>query len=119
MQREVAERVCAPPGSRDYGYLSVATQSQAEATYLFTVPPGAFQPPPKVDSAVLRLIPREERPPARFLEFASAAFRQKRKTLRNNLSRNYPQIAEQPEAGLRAEQLGVPELLSLFTRLSG
>lgn len=119
MQKEVAERVCARPGSRDYGYLSVATQSQAEVEYLFTVPPGAFQPPPKVDSAVIKMTPRAERPLPEFLSFAAAAFRQKRKTLRNNLLASYPAIADAPESQLRGEQLSVTELMALFERLTG
>ncbi len=58
VQKEVAVRLTTGPGTRDYGYLSVLTQFYAEAEYLFTVPPGAFQPPPKVESAVVRLTPR-------------------------------------------------------------
>lgn len=120
VQREVAERLTTGPGSRDYGYLTVQTALFAQARILFNVAPGAFHPPPKVDSAVVLLEPRE-RPlvddAAAFLEFASACFRQKRKTLRNNLSERWPGIAEQPEASKRAEQLGVEELANLFTRV--
>src|SRR5262249_34737850 len=92
IQKEVAERITAKPGTRDFGYLSVECQHMAKAEYLFSVPPGAFRPPPKVDSAVIRLTPRagalcEES--ARFLDFASVCFRQKRKTLRNNLAGRY------------------------------
>src|SRR5262249_22097597 len=58
IQKEVAERITAKPGTRDYGYFSVECQFLAEAEYLFTVAPGAFRPPPKVDSAVIRLTPR-------------------------------------------------------------
>ncbi len=117
MQEEVARRVTAQPGSRDYGYLSVLVQSQADAAYRFRVPPGAFAPPPKVDSAVIRLVPRAERPPAGFLAFAAACFRQKRKTLRNNLASHYPGIIDRPESGLRAEQLSIPELEELYRTL--
>lgn len=117
VQKEVAERLAASPGNRDYGYLSVATQSQAEVKYLFTVPRGAFQPPPKVESAVVRLTPRSTSLPAGFLRFAGLCFRQKRKTLRNNLQALYPKITEHPEAGLRAEQLSVEQLKDLHSRL--
>ena len=88
VQLEVAERICAAPGSRDYGYFSVSVQSRGRAKTLFKVKPGAFQPPPKVESAVVLLEPRSEPLCADvkgFLRFASPCFRQKRKTLRNNL----------------------------------
>jgi 16S rRNA (adenine1518-N6/adenine1519-N6)-dimethyltransferase len=122
VQKEVAQRLASGPGTRDYGYLSVATQLFAEVRVLFDVPPGAFSPPPKVDSAVVLLEPR----PVPlvddidgFLGFASAAFRQKRKTLRNNLAALYAReaIDAQPEAGLRAEQLGLPQFVDLYARL--
>lgn len=123
VQKEVAERITASPGSRDYGYLSVSCQVAAETKYLVTVPPEAFRPPPKVDSAVVQLIPRKQ--PlvpgvASFLKFASACFTQKRKTLRNNLAGVYGKelVDAQPEAGLRAEQLGIAQLADLFTRLT-
>ena len=90
MQREVAERIVAGPGSSEYGSLSAATQMHAQATNLFTLPPGAFSPPPEVYSTVLRL---EFAP--RFAElgidfdgfnrFLRVSFAQKRKTLANNL----------------------------------
>lgn len=117
MQKEVAERMVAKPGSRDYGYLSVSTQVRAEVKYLFTVPRGAFQPPPKVESAVVQLTPRTTSPPSGFIKFAGLCFRQKRKMLRNNLNGIYPQINELPEATLRAEQLSVDQLLDLHSRL--
>ena len=123
IQKEVAERITAKPGTRDFGYLSVECQYLATVEYLFSVPPGAFRPPPKVDSAVIRLTPRpeaqcDEAKP--FLEFASACFRQKRKTLRNNLSELYPkeQLEAVPALSKRAEQLSVTELLELFRQLS-
>ena len=119
VQKEVAVRLTAPSGSRDYGYLSVATQSQAQVDYCFTVPAKAFAPPPKVDSAVVRLSPLSSggtREPE-FLKFASACFRQKRKMLRNNLAEGYPAIADAPQATLRAEQLTVPQLQALWRRL--
>ena len=59
IQKEVAERITANPGCREYGYFSVECQYLAKVEYLFTVPPGAFRPPPQVDSGVIRMTPRE------------------------------------------------------------
>ncbi len=122
VQKEVAERMTTGPGSRDYGYLSVATQFYAEARLLFTVPPGAFRPPPKVDSAVISLTPRTElavAEPQAFLRFAGHCFRQKRKTLRNNLLGIWDKdkLDALPQAGMRAEQLSIAELVDLFRRM--
>lgn len=119
IQKEVAERITATPGTREFGYLSVECQHLAKAEYLLSVPPGAFRPPPKVDSAVIRLTPRGAVPTPEdqaFLSFASACFRQKRKTLRNNLSERYPKekLDGAPAISQRAEQLSVTELLELF-----
>lgn len=124
IQKEVAERITAKPGTRDFGYLSVECQYLAKVEYLFSVPPGAFRPPPKVNSAVIRLTPREEmrdHGAKSFLDFASACFRQKRKTLRNNLADRYPTDKLQDDAPLsrRAEQLSVAELLELFHAIHG
>lgn len=124
VQAEVAERLAAAPGSRDFGYLSVQTQVMSKPEILFPVSRMAFRPPPKVESAVVRLEPREtaeltgdERPA--FLKFASACFRQKRKTLRNNLATIYGDaISTMPEARMRAEQLSVQELIALFRRVT-
>jgi 16S rRNA (adenine1518-N6/adenine1519-N6)-dimethyltransferase len=113
VQREVALRLAAAHGSRDYGFLTVATQSRAKVELLFNVKPGAFKPPPKVDSAVVRLTPLAAPPPDGFLAFASRCFAHKRKMLGNNL----PEIAGQPEARLRAEQLSIAGLQSLHARL--
>lgn len=120
-QLEVAERMTASPGGREYGYFSVSVQSRANAERLFTVPPGAFSPPPKVTSAVVRMKPKPPvvTPVAPFLEFASRCFAQKRKTLRNNLHGIYNnRIEAQPEARMRAEQLSVEQLASLYQRLA-
>ena len=124
VQKEVAERITTGPGSRDYGYLSVATQFYAEARLLFTVPPGAFRPPPKVDSAVISLTPRLElavADPHAFLRFAGHCFRQKRKTLRNNLLGVWgkDKLEALPQAGMRAEQLSITELIDLFRQMPG
>ena len=122
IQKEVAQRITAQPGCRDYGYLSVECQFFAETEYLFTVPPGAFYPPPKVDSAVIRLTPRTDLDVADwegFLAFVSTCFRQKRKTLRNNLAGAYlTELYEsRPEISLRAEQLSVAEFVELYRAL--
>jgi 16S rRNA (adenine1518-N6/adenine1519-N6)-dimethyltransferase len=123
VQKEVAERITASPGSRDYGYLSVQVNLLARSEYLFAVSRAAFAPPPKVESAVVRLQPRDVHAdwgladPAAFLGFASLAFQQKRKTLRNNLRGSWPAIEVQPEARLRAEQLGIGDLIALYRKL--
>jgi 16S rRNA (adenine1518-N6/adenine1519-N6)-dimethyltransferase len=125
VQAEVATRIAASPGGRDYGYLSVLAQMYSRPDILVQVPRTAFRPPPKVDSAVVRLEPRDAAAewniPDReaFLRFASACFRQKRKTLRNNLAPVYgrERMDTLPEGRLRAEQLGVPELAALYRRL--
>ncbi len=121
VQKEVAERLSTGPGSRDYGYLSVVAQLRAAVELLFSVPPQAFSPPPKVDSAVVRLTPRSEplvTETEEFLKFVALCFHSKRKNLRNNLRAQYPAIDTLAEAGLRAEQLGVPELIALHHRLA-
>ncbi len=123
VQKEVAVRLTTGPGSRDYGFLTVQTAVLAEARMLFTVPPGAFQPPPKVDSAVVLLEPRPQPlvPDVDgFLRFASLCFRQKRKTLRNNLADTFPRdlLAAQPESAERAERLSVAQLADLYRRLT-
>jgi 16S rRNA (adenine1518-N6/adenine1519-N6)-dimethyltransferase len=125
MQAEVAERVAAEPGSRDFGYLSVQAQVMSRPEVLFAVERTAFRPPPKVDSAVVRLTPRDAAAEfgltdrTAFLRFASACFRQKRKTLRNNLAPMYGKecVDALPEGRMRAEQLGVAELIALYRRL--
>jgi 16S rRNA (adenine1518-N6/adenine1519-N6)-dimethyltransferase len=117
IQKEVAERITAKPGTRDYGYFSVECQLLARAEYLFTVAPGAFRPPPKVDSAVIRLVPRAERlveDVDGFLSFVSICFRQKRKTLRNNLRGAYD---HPPDTSRRAEELTVAEFVEFYRQL--
>ncbi len=123
-QKEVAQRITASPGSRDYGYLSVSMQLSADIELLFDVQPAAFHPPPKVDSAVLRFLPRDRtaelgiasRPD--FLQFVSLCFRQKRKTLRNNLAPHYGAAVDGwPEVNLRAEQIGLPMFAAMYRRL--
>ncbi len=120
MQHEVALRVAATKGSRDYGFLSVLCRLYSEPEYLFAVPPGAFRPPPKVQSAVVRLTirPAETVDPS-LVAFLKACFRQPRKTLRNNLAARYPRTALDTleECTRRAQQLDLDELRSLWQRL--
>jgi 16S rRNA (adenine1518-N6/adenine1519-N6)-dimethyltransferase len=125
VQKEVAARLTARPGSRDYGYLSVRTQFFADAEELFDVAPSAFRPPPKVDSTVVRLRPHDRAAElgiadaGRFLAFAGQCFHFKRKTLRNNLAGVYGKdaVGQWPEAGQRAEQLTLEQFAELYRRL--
>lgn len=121
MQLEVAERLLARPHTRDYGYLTVATQIVCHVELICKVPPTAFSPPPKVESAALRLTRRSELTPdlPALLKFVGRCFTHKRKTLRNNLRPFYgPAIDGLPEAGLRAEQLELNQFADLRARLS-
>lgn len=110
MQREVAERVSANPGVRDYGLLSVTTQIYADAEQLFTLPPEAFKPPPDVFSTVLRLHFASRfaeygiTNPQTFIQFLRQCFQQKRKTLANNL-RSAGYTSEQIQAACNATQI--------------
>jgi len=130
IQLEVASRLAAQPGTRDYGYLSVLTQYFSKPEVALKIPPAAFQPPPEVDSALVslklpgihaRLAPRTEN---QFLEFVKRCFAQKRKTLVNNLrgvASPTKVKATLVEMGLletaRAEELPVAQLLALFHKL--
>jgi 16S rRNA (adenine1518-N6/adenine1519-N6)-dimethyltransferase len=133
VQREVADRIAAEPGSRDYGLLSATTQLYARVEKLFTLPPGAFAPPPKVHSTVLRLTmaPRDQELGLTmngfkdgFIDFLKLSFGQKRKTLWNNLKSNYAEDrlrAALSQAGVkpaaRAETLSLEESAALFLAL--
>jgi 16S rRNA (adenine1518-N6/adenine1519-N6)-dimethyltransferase len=126
LQKEVVERMAAPPGSKVYGRLSVMLQLRCTVQPLFRVPPGAFRPPPKVDSAVVRLTPL---PPAALPQgdfsvierVVRAAFGQRRKTLSNALS-GVATAVEIEAAGIdpraRAEQLAPSAFVALVQHLT-
>ena len=123
-QKEVAQRICAGPGSKTYGILSVLVQAYYQAEYCFTVPPEVFDPPPKVDSGVIRLTRRDGTPPdwdekALFM-VVKTAFNQRRKTLRNSLKslRISDNLTEDAIFDRRPEQLSVPEFIALTKRIA-
>jgi 16S rRNA (adenine1518-N6/adenine1519-N6)-dimethyltransferase len=123
IQKEVAERLAAQPGTREYGFLTVQTALFATVRRLFEVKPSAFHPPPKVDSAVVLLEPRHAdlgiADTADFVRFIGLCFRHKRKTIRNCLVETYGKelIDAWPEAGLRAEQIPLEGFVRMYQRL--
>jgi 16S rRNA (adenine1518-N6/adenine1519-N6)-dimethyltransferase len=128
VQKEVADRIAAPAGTEAYGPLSILVQYYAHARYGFTVPPGAFTPRPRVDSAVIRLEWKPGVADARgFTDFVHQAFASRRKTLANNLARMTPQLRREEierrltAAGIpvkaRPEELTVDEFLAVYNRL--
>ena len=131
VQREVADRIAAEPGSRDYGLLSATAQLYAKVEKLFTLPPEAFAPPPKVHSTVLRLTmaPRFAElqiKPVEFIDFLKTAFAMKRKTLMNNLREKYGEEKVRAalkeaaiRADIRAEALPLERSAEVFRRLNG
>ena len=133
LQNEVVDRIASEPGSRDYGYLSVLAQYHCVATKLFEVPPSAFAPAPKVQSAILKLTVRD-RPAvdvsdeAKFFVLVRAAFAQRRKTIMNNLKAASGSLgfAEKIDTALqsagieskrRAETLSLAEFAALYKAL--
>ena len=118
-QKEVAERICEKKGSKKYGILSVLTQAYYETDYLFSVPPSVFTPPPKVTSAVIRLIRKEQLDinynERLFFKVVKLSFQQRRKTLRNSLKtfNLSDSLREDTIFDLRPEQLSVEEFISL------
>ena len=129
VQKEVADRIAAEPGGRDYGVLSATAQLYSRVESLFTLPPGAFTPPPKVYSTVLRLTidPQQEKLGVAgdgFIDFLRLSFGQKRKTLWNNLKGKYEQaglkeaLAEaHVKPGARAETLSLEQSAALYRAL--
>ncbi len=122
-QKEVAQRICEKEGSKAYGIMSVLVQAYYHAEYLFTVPPTVFQPPPKVDSGVLRLIRKEDFSlpcnEKMFFKVVKTAFQQRRKTMRNSLkSFNLSdKLKEDTIFGQRPEQLSVSQFITLTQKL--
>ncbi|HEY3972879.1 MAG TPA: 16S rRNA (adenine(1518)-N(6)/adenine(1519)-N(6))-dimethyltransferase RsmA [Candidatus Sulfotelmatobacter sp.] len=131
VQREVADRIAAEPGGRDYGMLSATAQLYGRVEKLFTLPPGAFVPPPKVHSTVLRLTidPQQAKLGVAgdgFIDFLRLSFGQKRKTLWNNLKAKYESdelkraLAEADvKATARAETLSLEESAAIYRALRG
>ena len=122
LQKEVVDRICAGPGDNNYGRLSIMLQYHCQAQHLFNVGADAFQPPPKVESAILRLTPHAQQhvmidDKKLFAQLVSQAFNQRRKTLRNSL-KNY--LSAEAIESLDINPSARPETLSLddFARLS-
>jgi 16S rRNA (adenine1518-N6/adenine1519-N6)-dimethyltransferase len=122
-QKEVAQRICAGPGSKTYGILSVLTQAYYTAEYCFTVPPEVFDPPPKVESGVLKLSRKEDSEEnwnqKALFHVVKTAFNQRRKTLRNSLKsfQLSENITEDSIFDRRPEQLSVSEFIALTKRI--
>lgn len=124
LQKEVVDRICAEPGSNDYGRLSVMVQYRCQPEWLFDVPPEAFTPPPKVTSAIIRLTPYATPPipckDERLLgEVVTSAFGMRRKTLRNALKR-YPEdilLSTGVNLGSRPETLSVADYVTITNAL--
>jgi 16S rRNA (adenine1518-N6/adenine1519-N6)-dimethyltransferase len=126
LQKEVVERIVAAPGSKTYGRLSVAVQARCHVQYLFTIGPGAFNPPPKVESAILRMQPDADAiaridDATLFDRLLAQAFSQRRKTLRNALKG----LADAPtlenlgiDASARAETIEVRDYVKLANLLA-
>jgi len=125
LQKEVVERIVAKPGCKDYGRLGIMLSYYCEAQMLFTVGPEAFNPPPKIDSAIIRLVPHAHPPvelsqPEFLGQIVRAAFAQRRKTLRNNLKDLLDANTIQSlgiDPGIRAEQLTLSEFARLANAL--
>lgn len=118
-QKEVAKRITEKPGSKTYGIISVLTQAFFEAEYLFTVPPSVFNPPPKVESGVIRLVRKKDFDlpvdVAFFFKVVKTAFNQRRKTLRNSLKsfQLSDKLREDVIFAERPEQLSVQQFIAL------
>jgi len=122
-QKEVAERICAGPGNKEYGILSVLSQAYFKTTYLFDVDEEAFNPPPKVKSGVIQFDylgnPYGIQQHRKFLVLVKAAFGQRRKQLRNPLKPYFKkEILQDPIFTKRAEQLSVQDFVDLLNRMN-
>lgn len=125
MQKEVAERISAPVGSKTYGVLSVITQSLSTPEILFNIPAGAFYPPPKVESALMRFHPKEVALPDGLIPLIKASFSSRRKTLTNNLKSLYDKEvlgSAFADSGIlpeqRAQSLSAEDFVRLHAALS-
>ena len=134
VQKEVAQRIAAQPGSLDYSAFSIFCQYYAQPEILFDVPAGCFLPQPKVTSAVITLKVREEKPwdipePEIFFRAVRASFAMRRKKLQNGLASGFPQLGKAGAAeviaaaglpeNVRGETLGIPEFARLSKEISG
>ena len=121
-QKEVAQRVAAPPGNKDYGILSVLVQAYFTVEYLFDVSEGCFNPPPKVKSGVIRMVnagnPWKIENDRKFFTLVKTAFGQRRKQLRNPLKPLFPpDVLQEAIFTRRAEDLSVEDYVSLLKRM--
>ena len=132
VQKEVAQRIAAQPGTEDYGAFSVFCQYYAQPELLFDVPPHCFLPQPKVTSAVVTLRVRQERPwdiddPALFFRVVRASFAMRRKKLSNGLASGFPELGKRGaeevlsacgfDANVRGETLGIPEFAAIARQI--
>ena len=132
VQKEVAQRIAAAPGTGDYGAFSVFCQYYAQPELLFDVPPHCFLPQPKVTSAVVTLRVRQERPwdiddPALFFRVVRASFAMRRKKLSNGLASGFPELGKRGaeevlsacgfDANVRGETLGIPEFAAIARQI--
>lgn len=126
LQKEVVDRICANPGDANYGRLSVMMQYHCTVQHLFSVKPGAFNPPPKVDSAIIQLVPHAKIPfqakdTKLFADIVRTAFNQRRKTLRNCL-RSFISVEQLTELNIlptqRPEELAVEDYVKIANTLA-
>ncbi|MBE7173828.1 MAG: ribosomal RNA small subunit methyltransferase A [Williamsia sp.] len=122
-QKEVAQRVAAPPGNKTYGVLSILVQAFFDVQYLFEVQENSFYPPPQVKSAVIRLLPRSALPAMKseqaFFTLVKTAFNQRRKMLRNSVKTLFaPPVLLEEIFNKRPEQLGIDEFAALTYKMN-
>ena len=122
LQKEVADRLCAHPSTKAYGALTIQTQLFANPTYLFTIEPSAFYPPPKVKSAAIHLQLHKKKSDLD-IDFVFNAFRNKRKMLKKNLKETYPKIADwmqelNIDLNARAENLTFEQFSNLWKKIN-